>query len=710
MADNLDPSSPSSAFPVGLESLNDSQSKMLNELKDIKRVLRGGGNGSVDNTTLDIIKARDLVQNKKADLELRKEELQLKKDQNALDAKGKKQLDSLIKTLETFDETIEAENLLREKQYKKELERQKTLDEIDKRDRQKRILGAKTKEERDQIDKEEMFIRKKIVASLREEDKLHDQDMHDSGTDRKKLIGGDIDHIMKGLGLKDTLNTFGSLIGGKFGGELKKVADYGENKLEDAKLYENFAIEDLKLRKSIKTRSVRASFDKSINTEHVNDAVVHKNGKIIKPSDDDHIFMAKSLGILSGKKNKLGPKESDLVNLAPEWTMGALYLGTKLDKYFGGDKKQESSSGGGGLLGGLLGAGLKGLGGGLAGLGQGIGKGLGGILSGIGSGLRGLALGLAAFSTPPVMIGTGIVTGALVVGMLALGEALNLAAPALHELQPVLLKFVEMVGGVFVKAIEKLPNIITSVGNSIATVVNSISKGAKEILGTIFDGIGKMANLDPVKLVAAAGGITAIGLAIAGFGGGSAVGAAGNMIGGALEGLGNLFSGSKNGGGPADKFEKFAQMGPGLKAAGDGLGALVGAIAAMNGLDMNKASKNIELLGNAFAKSGMATALGGMIGSAQATYANQTSPSMTVKDLYIAEDGTRIQKDPKDKMLFVQDLNTVEVVKSNNESSKSEVSMGTVEKLLYEILTTLQESGRDGFSDPLKNKSLLIGR
>ena len=60
-------------------------------------------------------------------------------------------------------------------------------------------------------------------------------------------------------------------------------------------------------------------------------------------------------------------------------------------------------------------------------------------------------------------------------------------------------------------------------------------------------------------------------------------------------------------------------------------------------------------------------------------------------------------------MLFVQDLNTVEVVKNKEEAKSSGPSMRNVESLLSEILSTLQSGGKN-FSDPLRNKNLLIGR
>ena len=131
-------------------------------------------------------------------------------------------------------------------------------------------------------------------------------------------------------------------------------------------------------------------------------------------------------------------------------------------------------------------------------IGKGIGKGLGGIL-------EGLAKGLGAFANPQILIGAGILSGAIVV-----------------------------------------------IGAGIAGATWIIGKA----LPTFAEGMQKFAELDGDNLIQVGKGIGAIGLAMTAMGVGSAVGAVGGMLGGLAEGITSLFGGKT----PFDKLQEFSQL------------------------------------------------------------------------------------------------------------------------------------------------------
>jgi hypothetical protein len=198
---------------------------------------------------------------------------------------------------------------------------------------------------------------------------------------------------------------------------------------------------------------------------------------------------------------------------------------------------------GGGKGGGL--AGMLGGGGGGAAAASPVQSAVGGIQSatssvgstggGIGATLTSMAGGLTAL-TP------------LIPTMLALAAAILLITPALFALAPIAIKIAEVIGNVLVKALEMAGPIITSIFKGIGSVIESIGKAISGVITSIADSISKLGGLNPVQLLAVAGGIAALAGAIAIFGGASAVG-------GFLSGIGSFF-----GGDPVEKFQKFEAM------------------------------------------------------------------------------------------------------------------------------------------------------
>ena len=149
----------------------------------------------------------------------------------------------------------------------------------------------------------------------------------------------------------------------------------------------------------------------------------------------------------------------------------------------------------------------QGIGSAIQGLAEGIGKGVAAVGKGIGTALggilKGLASGLAAFANPAILLGAGILGGA-----------------------------------------------ITLIGAGIA--------GAAWIMGsalpTFAEGLDSFANIDGDNLVNVAKGIGAIGLAMAAMGAGGAAGSIGTAVSGVVDGIAGFFGADD----PLDKINEFA--------------------------------------------------------------------------------------------------------------------------------------------------------
>ena len=149
----------------------------------------------------------------------------------------------------------------------------------------------------------------------------------------------------------------------------------------------------------------------------------------------------------------------------------------------------------------------KGIGGAIQGLAEGIAKGVAAVGKGIGTALgailKGLASGLTAFANPAILLGAGILGGA-----------------------------------------------ITLIGAGIA--------GAAWIMGsalpTFAEGLDSFANIDGDNLVNVAKGIGAVGLAMAAMGAGGAAGSVGTAVSGVVDGIMGFFGADD----PLDKINEFA--------------------------------------------------------------------------------------------------------------------------------------------------------
>jgi len=374
-------------------------------------------------------------------------------------------------------------------------------------------------------------------------------------------------------------------------------------------------------------------------TTSVGDAIITKTGKVINTHPEDNLMAFKTVqtggditkggtpaaakSLLGGKGGALGdsdkywkkkatnptPGPKDVLGKTPEFiAIPFLYLGSLLTGKKGGKKggAGEDEEEDGDLLGGIFSfiGDMFGLGGGGKGKkkkGKGRGKaprakgkggkgggGIGGAIgdaigSFIGSLLEGIAGGLKAFANPMAIAGAAVFAGLAV----ALGFALNLLAPALKELAPVLIKVADVIGNVFIKAIEKAPEIIRAIGDAIGGIFKSIGDTVIGIIKTVVSSVKQLEQLDGGRLLLAAAGIGAIGVSLGVF----AIGSAGAGI---VQGVSAFF-----GVDPVKQFKQFADIATPLSIAAFAIVNLTDALQVLEKIDMMKVGTNITKFGDA---------------------------------------------------------------------------------------------------------------
>lgn len=290
--------------------------------------------------------------------------------------------------------------------------------------------------------------------------------------------------------------------------------------------------------------------------------------------------------------------------------------------------KAEGGEGGGGLLGGL-GLGLKSLGAGLQGLMTGAGKGIAGFLQGIATGLvsigkalsslagsagqaiikflRGLAIGVSFLANPLTLVGLAAFT----LAMMGVGKALEMAAPFMEALAPVLMKVADVIQNVFVAAIEKIPEVVKAVGDAIMGVIGAISDSIIAIIDAVVTSIERLAAIDGGALTTVAGGLFAISGAMAAFGAGSAVAGVGNLVSGLLGAV-------TPGGSAVDQIMKLGESGPNIEKAGIGVEKLASGLKAFSAIDTDKIKAIAALPTDKIAAMGAAMGAAGLVSNKSA--------------------------------------------------------------------------------------------
>jgi hypothetical protein len=249
--------------------------------------------------------------------------------------------------------------------------------------------------------------------------------------------------------------------------------------------------------------------------------------------------------------------------------------------------------------------------------------------------LGGIALLGAVASSGLIALGTGLASlGAvaatglpfIAVGLIAaLGLAMIPFGIALAESAPGIKAFAEVLGS--------MGPIIIATFEGIGNVIDKISGGIALIITTIATSIKSLADLDPLRLLGVAGGIGAVGLAIAGFGAGAGAG-------GVMSAIGSFFDED-----PVEKFNRFAAIDAGklvevagaIDKLGDAIakfGAQVGKIGEVTGI-IDTIDKVMELQdaveGNALsdAVEGVGNAVGDIFAKA-ASFVTSTPTADTV--------------------------------------------------------------------------------
>ena len=264
--------------------------------------------------------------------------------------------------------------------------------------------------------------------------------------------------------------------------------------------------------------------------------------------------------------------------------------------------KDGAESSGSGILAGI-GKGLGALGGGLGKLGGGIGKGIKGILVGLAEGI--VALGTAVAS------GVGALGLAALAGIiLAIAIALRIAAPAIKEFAPVLMKLAEqigivagVIGGIFIEGIKAIPAILGAIGG----IIGQIGESIVNIITAVTSSIERLAKIDGMNLLSVGAGLLSISAGLAAFGAANAIAGVGNLVGGFLSGI----SGQKT---PIEQLEQIAGFGPNLNQAGTGVKNLAKGLTEFSSIDTEKIAAISKLPVEKIA------AMGAAMNSANAVY------------------------------------------------------------------------------------------
>ena len=117
-----------------------------------------------------------------------------------------------------------------------------------------------------------------------------------------------------------------------------------------------------------------------------------------------------------------------------------------------------------------------------------IGKGIGRAIAGI---LRGFASGVMAFANPVVIAGLAVFT----LGMIGLGAALRVAAPAFEAIAPIMIRIADVIGNVLTKAIEEFAPVIIKIADVIGNVLMTAIIKVPEIFRSIGDVIKEVGGV-----------------------------------------------------------------------------------------------------------------------------------------------------------------------------------------------------------------------
>ena len=195
------------------------------------------------------------------------------------------------------------------------------------------------------------------------------------------------------------------------------------------------------------------------------------------------------------------------------------------------------------------------------------GKGIGNFIGNMGAGImKGAAAGLKAFANPAILVGAGILAGAIVVIGGAIAGATWLLGKALPSLAEGLESFGDIDGGNLLRVAGGMAALggalavfgagaaVGAIGNTIANILDALpGKGPLEKL-VEFSNV----PIDAAKVKANAEALSAYGRALSAQGGGAALGAIGNTAANIVSGIVGMFGGSTEP--PWDKIKEFGEL------------------------------------------------------------------------------------------------------------------------------------------------------
>jgi hypothetical protein len=117
---------------------------------------------------------------------------------------------------------------------------------------------------------------------------------------------------------------------------------------------------------------------------------------------------------------------------------------------------------------------------------------------------------------------------------MGIAKALDIAAPGIQALTPLLIGLADSIGGTFVEVLKAAGPVITDIFNGIATVINSVGNMIATVVTSIATAINGFATLDAAALTSVAASITLLAGAVGLFGGASILGAIGSFFGGSV--------------------------------------------------------------------------------------------------------------------------------------------------------------------------------
>lgn len=190
----------------------------------------------------------------------------------------------------------------------------------------------------------------------------------------------------------------------------------------------------------------------------------------------------------------------------------------------------------------------KGFGEAIGNIGKGIGEGIGGVL-------KGLASGLAAFANPAILIGAGILGGAILAIGAAIAGATWIIGKALPTFAEGMKSFAELDGDNLIqvgKGIAAISLAMATMGASsvvagVGGMLGGLAEGITSLFGgkTPFDKLEEFSkyNIDAAKVESNANAVVAYSKAMASLGAAGAVGSLGNLVSSVADGLSKFFGG-----------------------------------------------------------------------------------------------------------------------------------------------------------------------